>query len=208
MKRMLRLCLILLLSKSLAFSPLLYAEQLSLPSGDLIAPEVSHTPDTTPVAAGSNKIIKATVKDNMSIKSVILFYRAKGDQHYKRLNMSRMDNATDQYLVEIVDLARPGIEYYIQATDLAGNTLLHGYAFSPLTINVSPNTNVTEKENELTKMTAIESNEKSNKWLWIGLGVLAAGALAANSSGGGGSNGGTTGKPEDSASVIISAPIP
>jgi len=213
MKRLLRLCLVLLLSESLIFSPLLYAEQLSLPSGDLVAPEVTHTPDTTAMTSGSNKIIKANVTDNVGIKSVILFYRLKGSENYDRLNMSRQGGSSDEYVVEIKDLSSPGIEYYIQATDLAGNTLLHGYAFSPLAVNVKlppsvPETTVAQSEAESTTTTlAAESSEKSYKWLWIGLGVLAVGAIAAGSGGGGGGGGGGAAA-DDTSSVIISAPVP
>jgi len=214
MTRMLRLCLVLLLSQSLIFSPLLHAEQLSLPSGDLIAPEVTHVPDTTAIISGSNKVIKATVTDNVGIKAVILFYRPKGEENYDRLNMSRQGGSSDEYVVEINNLASPGIEYYIQATDLAGNTLLHGYAFSPLAVNVrvppsesEPDVAKSDAESTTTTLAA-DSTEKSYKWLWIGLGVLAVGAIAAGSGGGGGGGGSTGAKPDDTSSVIISAPVP
>jgi len=45
---------------------------------------------------------------------------------------------TDDYAVTITaeQISVDGLEYYIQATDTAGNTLLHGYSFSPVTVTI------------------------------------------------------------------------
>ena len=204
----------LILCVGIIYTPILRAAQLSLPSGDLIAPEVSHEVIPESLEAGSSVQIKATVTDNVGVKSVTLFYRTKGAEEYKRLAMNRIGDS-DEYAVTLgkEDLVEPGIEYYIQAMDLAGNSLLHGYSFSPLAINViapaapkaqAPET-VTEKATgETIREEPQAEKKKTNTWLWIGLGALAVGVIAAAAGGGGGD--GPSGP--DTGTVVISGPSP
>lgn len=49
--------------------------------------------------------------------------------------------------------------------------------------------------------------KKINKWVWVGLGVLAAGVLAASSGGGGDGDGGGGGG-DDTGTIVISGPAP
>jgi len=200
----------LLLLPALVYAPLLSADQLSLPSPDLIAPDVTHTPDTESINAGDAKTISAMVTDNIGVQSVILFYRPIGADQYERMGMQRIPG-TDDYAVEITQLEYPGIEYYIQATDRAGNTLLNGYSFSPLVIAVTApllddGDGSSFVEDTATPATTTDTASTSvwrNKWVWIGLGVLATGAaIAASDSGGGGG-----GDPEPT-SIVINAPVP
>jgi hypothetical protein len=208
-----------LLCVGLIYTPLLRAAQLSLPSGDLIAPEVSHEVIQDTLEAGSSVQIKAKVTDNVGVKSVTLFYRAKGTEEYKRVSMNRIGE-TDNYAVTLgkSDLVEPGIEYYIQAMDLAGNSLLHGYSFSPLAVNVvapakpapaEPTVSAKEQPpgETITEEPKAEK-KKSKKWLWIGLGVLAVGVIAAAASGGGGGGDGGGGGGGDTGTIVISAPPP
>ncbi|MCF6235722.1 MAG: hypothetical protein L3J70_05015 [Gammaproteobacteria bacterium] len=189
--RIFRSSLILLLCQSLAFSPVVFAEQLALPSGDLIAPKIVFTPITKPINADEALELSATVTDNVAVQSVTLFYRTIGTSDYERTALQR-EEQTDQYHTTIDAVQSPGIEYYLQATDLAGNTLLRGYSFSPLIVNVntavdSPTTESTASILEAETKPEIEIEKSSSKkWLWIGLGVLAVGAIASS---GGGSDG-------------------
>lgn len=212
----LRLFITLVLCAGFIYTPILQAAQLSLPSGDLIAPEVSHEVIPGSLEAGSSVQIKATVTDNVGVKSVTLFYRTKGTEEYKRAAMNRIGE-TDQYAITLGkdDLVAPGIEYYIQAMDLAGNSLLHGYSFSPLSVSVVPPVAPKATEAESVAEKAQPSGEtireepkakkKSKTWLWIALGALAVGVIAAAAGGGGGggtTDGGGTG------TVVIDAPAP
>jgi hypothetical protein len=211
----LRLFIALLISAGFIYTPILQAAQLSLPSGDLIAPEVSHEVIPGSLEAGSSVQIKATVTDNVGVKSVTLFYRTKGTNEYKRAAMNRIDD-TDEYATTLGkdDLVSPGIEYYIQAMDLAGNSVLQGYSFSPLSVSVVPPAAPKAKEAESVAEKAPPSGEtireepvtekkKSKTWLWIALGVLAVGVIAAAAGGGGSSDGGDT-----TGTVVISGPNP
>ena len=211
----LRLFIALLLCAGFVYTPILKAAQLSLPSGDLVAPEVSHEVIADSLEAGSSVQIKATVTDNVGVKSVTLFYRTKGEEEYKRVNMNRMGES-NEYAITLgkMDLVEPGIEYYIQAMDLAGNSLLHGYSFSPLAVNVvaptAPKAAAPEAvaEGETIREEAPAEKKKTKTWVWIALGALAVGviAAAAGGGGGGGDGGGTT--TGDTGTVVITAPTP
>jgi len=211
MNRFLRSLLVAVINFSLIFLPMYNvnavnaAEALALPAGDLVAPEIKSPQINAKIAPGESVNIDATVTDNVGVKNVTLFYRNAGATDFKRVEMSRKQ-VTDNYSVTLPEVIEPGVEYYIQATDLAGNTVLHGHTFSPLTISVSPgNTPQVETEEAVAFMPQEGGNAAAspakgiNKWMWIGLGVLAVGAAA---SGGGGGGDPTTG------TVTITGPTP
>ena len=185
MKRMLRSFLVIIISNSLIFLPLVNvsaAEDLALPSGDVIAPEIKHTPNTAIIPVGGFIDIHATVTDNVGVKDVIVFYRDKiSTKDFKRIKMTR-ELGANFYSASLSSVTAPGIEYYIQATDLAGNTILHGHTFSPLSVTVStdaPAQEETEKRVMVLQDAPVAAPSKGvNRWVWIGLGVLAVGALS------------------------------
>lgn len=194
------------------------ADQLALPTADVTAPVMEQKNLVTKIAAGKDHEILVTATDNVAIKNVTLFYRDTGDNMYRNMPMRNVPN-TDDYSVTLStsELHGNGLEYYIQATDHAGNTLLLGYAFSPIAVVVEhPALNEQMASSSVIDSTTPEKipekeyeSDKSNKWLWIGLAVLAVGALASSSGGGGdGGGGGTSGGPSGEPTVIINAPVP
>lgn len=191
-----------------------HAAELALPAADVIAPVVEQNDFVSKIEPGKEHQIRVTATDNVAIKSVVLYYRYVGEGVYQTRIMSNIVG-TDEYAATlgVDELNGDGIEYYIQATDTAGNTLLLGYAFSPLTILVDRQATgvqfANENEAATTELKPPEpkaEKEKSYKWLWIGLGVLAAGAIAANASGGDDGGGGGGGGQEPT--VIVNAPVP
>lgn len=204
-----RQLVVLMFCLSSIYTPFLQAGQLSLPSGDLIAPKVTHEPITNLLKPGSSVAIKARVTDNVGVETVTLFYRVSGTKDYQRAKMSRIAN-TDMFSVTLgkEKLAKPGLDYYIQAMDLAGNSLLHGYSFSPLSLSVGESEMLAEvpidvKGDKGSGTAGAEA--KSKNWWWIALGVVAAGAAiaAASDDGDDSSKGGG-----DSGTVVISGPSP
>lgn len=176
---------VFLLCQLFIFPPPIYAAgSLALPTGDLVAPEINHRPITETLDAEDIKKIQATVTDNVGVKEVILFYRPLGASSFLRMRMTRDMSTNDAYFATPDNIPEPGMEYYIQATDYEGNTLLHGHSFSPLTIKVKSNdgTETLAATPEASIQIAEESSGGISKWVWIGLGVLAVGALAASSS--------------------------
>ncbi len=208
--KLFQIVLIVLLGFPLVLSSVVQAAELALPSGDLIAPAIEHTLIEKDIYSGQQVDIKATVTDNVGVKNVILFYRDANAAEFKRLKMNR-DLDSFIYTAQLTTTDSPGLEYYIQATDLAGNTLLFGYSFSPLTIAVVPVAmDGTTMDNSSAAMAvstvkADEEKEKSgiSKWVWIGLGVVAAGAAL---SGGGGND--SAEPPAATGGLIISGPTP
>ncbi len=203
--KLLRMTFVTLLSASLILLPVVQAAELALPSGDLIAPVIEHTPIEKDIYAGQQVDIKATVTDNVGVKNVILFYRDANVTEFKRLKMNR-DLDSFVYTAQLTAADSPGLEYYIQATDLAGNTLLFGYSFSPLIIAVVPATmdDIATDNSNATAATSVKVGEEKSgisKWVWIGLGVVVAGAAL---SGGGGNDP----EPPPTGTLTISGPTP
>jgi len=198
-------------------SGIAHADQLALPAADVTAPTMEQKNLVTKITAGKDHQIVVTATDNVAVKNVILFYRNTGEKIYQTRVMHNVPD-TDDYGVTLSasEIQGDGLEYYIQATDPAGNTLLLGYAFSPIAVlvehpNLKEQVASSSAMDSMTPEKAPEKkyeSDKSNKWLWIGLGVLAVGALAASSGGGGGDGGGSSGGPSGEPSVIINAPVP
>ena len=190
-----------------------YAEELALPSGDLIAPKIEHSelPEHTP---GEPLTLSATVTDNRGLDSVILFFRTKGEPQYSRTKMTAL-SGTHIFSATLAayEIDSPGLDYYIQATDLAGNTVLLGYSFSPLSINIKGANGVLTPEGNQQLSQNIPAKEKTpllkNKWFWVAVAAVVVGAAAA---GGGSSGDGDTAPrgsgPDDSGEVTITVPLP
>lgn len=184
-KNILRRSLVVIVCQTLAYAPLLRADQLSLPSGDLVAPKISQEKYIDKVEKGADHEITITVTDNVGVKQVTLYYRNIGTEEYKRQTMYNVVDTNDYMAtVNSEEIKPPGIEYYIQAMDNAGNTLLHGYSFSPLSVKTTNGDAATVASKDTAPIAAEE--ESSNTWLWIGLGALAVGLAAAAGGGGGG----------------------
>ena len=170
----------------LIYTPMLAAQELALPSTDVIAPKVVHEPVEKAGPAGEPLVISATVSDEVGLKAVFLFYRPKGEKNYQQVLMKPMGGSS-LYMATIPGLTTDtsSIEYYIQAEDLAGNTLLRGYSFSPLVVSFGPAESppAEEQEQQIKSITQKEPSSSPNKWIWIGLGALALGAVAASSGG-------------------------
>lgn len=199
-KKTARIILSYFLVQSLIFTPFAFAdEQLSLPSTDVTAPNVDLKPISHKVKIGSSQEITAIVTDDSGVKSVTLFFRAVGKKNYNRKPMLPIVG-TDKYSTVVDRIPAKGLEYYIQAEDTQGNSVLHGYSFSPLIIQTEQS--VPEGAGQTVAQEGgkgKQSTASKYKWLWIGLGVLAVGALAG---GGGGSSGSST------ATVTVGAPVP
>lgn len=179
-----------LISISLIVAPAVHAQSSTFET-DFDPPLIEHTPETREVTGGSSQTISATVTDNQQVGAVFLHYRKMGESSYTKLPMNRT-RATNHYYstLEGTIATSPGIEYYIESSDLSGNTVLKGYAITPLLLKIgeppaAPTIAAEQPAEE--PLAKIEESSSSSKWLWIGLGVVAVGALAAS---GGGSDGG------------------
>ncbi len=204
-KSILKKAIALFICHALAFSPLLQAAQLSLPSGDLTPPEITQPKYIDKVSKGKSHKISVVVTDNVAVKQVMLFYRVIGTERYQRLRMQNQAKTNQYYaVIHANKIKQPGIEYYIQAVDAAGNSLLHGYAFSPLSVKtINQNATVATAQNNQSRSEDDDDSIFTNKWFWIGIGVLVAGAAASGGGGGGGAEPTATGS-----TVDVSVPLP
>lgn len=150
---------------------------------DFESPVIEHE-QTAGGRPGAVEIFDASVVDNDELVSVRLFYRFEGETEYVRVSMRQV--ATSSNYTARVNTASmredaAGIEYYIRAEDAAGNLVLKGFAFQPLVrtfeVEPIPATVVAEEEEPAGKV----------NWLYVALGVLVVGGIAAAAGGGGGS---------------------
>ena len=202
----LRKSLIVFLCQALAFAPLSNAAQLSLPASDLLAPEISQETYIDKIKKGADHPITVTVTDNVGVKLVTLYYKTIGTEVYKSISMSKIANTDDYHATISADqILPPGVEYYVQAMDSAGNSVLHGYSFSPLSVKITNGDTANVATTDTIPITPPE--EKSSKtWLWVGLGVLVLGLAAAAGGGGGGDDGGSVEPTTGTVSITGSTP--
>lgn len=101
---------------------------------DIIAPVIDHMPITEAVA-GIPLQIWANVTDNVSVESVTLCYRLRGETEYRSVNM--VNAIADRYSATIPgsQVTLDGLDYYIEATD-GISTQNSGAASSPHTVMV------------------------------------------------------------------------
>ncbi|MDO6460227.1 hypothetical protein Q4485_05930 [Granulosicoccaceae sp. 1_MG-2023] len=200
---------VLLITPGLVFSPVLLAQQSPFVA-DFDPPVIDHqAPDG--IQASGAQAITATVTDDVGVGSVMLKYRPIGTDNYKSVTMTLL-GGSGVYMVTLpaAEAASPGIEYYIEARDVSGNTVLKGFPISPLKLSVAEPAAPLVQSGPSVVATPVAQSEteadsgSGRKWLWIGLGVLALGGLAAAAGGGGGSDGGGT----DNVDLTITANPP
>ena len=66
-----------------------------------------------------------------------VFFRQKGSEQYARLEMNR-DSGTNKYYLVIKNVPSTGVEYYVEASDLAGNLVRDGQDESPHSVAALP----------------------------------------------------------------------
>jgi len=103
---------------------------------DIFAPLIRHQPLEEALQSGGAYKIEARVSDNIGVSEVILYYRTYGNEPYSSINMESIWQGDYSAVIPKEDIAEPGLEYYIQASDLNGNTSQHAFPFSPLRIEV------------------------------------------------------------------------
>ena len=95
---------------------------------DTINPIISHTP-VNQGYLGSNLNINCVIRDNVGIAYAKLYYRVKGSEAYKYVDMV---SANDKYsgVIPAAELSTAGMEYYIETND-GVNTITLGTKESP-----------------------------------------------------------------------------
>ncbi|MBI3802755.1 MAG: hypothetical protein HY282_03240 [Nitrospirae bacterium] len=181
--------------------PLIAAAQEQVP--DLIAPKILHARPLGTFRAGQEVEIAAAVTDQESgVAAVRLFFRSKGEENFIGTEMARGDR--DQFRGRIPgDYVRsPGVEYYIEAEDRAGNRVR---TLRPP--DLFPSFVAVETPSLWERFKAEEQPWYKRPWVWTLAGVVAVGAVAAIAGGGGGGGGGGQPAPT-TGTVTVTGPVP
>ena len=81
---------------------------------------------------GETQVFTATVTDDTGVASVFLHYRLDGESVYQDRQMEPL-GSTGIYTTSLsTDSEIDSIQYYLEATDLAENRTLQGFAFDPI----------------------------------------------------------------------------
>jgi len=135
--------------------------------------------------------VAVEVTDDSQVDWVMLRYRTIGDdKEFSALPMS-IDRGEGLYSATIPKsgLKKPGIEYFIEAKDVANNVSQEPFP---------------DQARQIYYVGANNDDSRSKRWWWIAGGALAAGLVAILASG----NNGGNNSPSAPASLIIEAPVP
>ena len=182
MKKIIVKIITVYLVTSLVYTPLLLAAD-----PDLVSPVIEHQAATGAIKGGTPIKMLAKVTDDIGVKSVTLYYRTEGMTSYRTLEMG-LDSESGQFTAIIPgdEVVTSSLEYYIQATDVNGNTVTRGGRNFPLSIAlVAPPVESTPTD---------DKQEPSYTWAWVVGGLLLGAAALSGGGGGGGDDGGNPGK--------------
>lgn len=129
---------------------------------DRIPPVISHKPPRF-AEPGKDIPIIATVKDNVLVKSVAAYFRERKKKQYQSLELNKYAENTFGKNIPNKEITSLGIEYYIEAKDMAGNISRFKDPANPHQVLVR-----------------LAPKKKSKKFLWwIAGGAVIAGGVAA-----------------------------
>ena len=138
----------------------------------------------------------------MAVKEATLFYRPLRETEYSQLSMTPQGDDIYSATIPEAEVWEPAIEYYVQASDEAGNVALQGFSFDPLIVAVASVIPPIEEEVASVEEEAVAPEEPlfttgpssatawyKKWWVWtIGVAVVG-GAVAVAGGGGGGDDG-------------------
>jgi len=173
------------------------------PEIDLVAPKILHARPMGIFRGGEEVEIVATVIDSGSgVAGVRLFFRSKGDRNYRALEM--IADANDRYRATIPGeaVADPGVEYYLEAEDRAGNRVqtLRPPDLAPIFISI-------DTPSMWERFQGNDQPWYKKPWVWTVAGVVVLGAAASMGGGGGGGGGGGAGGPA-TGTITVDGPVP
>jgi hypothetical protein len=185
---------------------------------DQSSPVIQHEPLNQAAPVGKALKIEATIRDKVGIKDATVFYRKLGEEKYQEIKMESHGNELYSATIPKEAVKEPGLEYYIQATDISGNIVMRGFSFSPLSVTVMQGVIVPEQGKSLvltpspeerntmkSEAGAVEEETPWYKkwWIWAIVGAVVVGAAAAGGHGGSSSPG-----PQPTGTVTINGPTP
>lgn len=178
---------------------------------DIQPPVIEYEPRENSLSPGQSTVLTVKVTDDMGVREVILFYRTEGDPSFKSARMIATSDAFYSATLSSTDTRPPGLEYFIQAVDKAGNSVWRASKMFPLKLEVAERTLATPVA-VIPPLEKPADEERGGRsiWWWV-LGALAAGAVVAASGGDNGGEGGPApGSPPagSTGSVQVTTPTP
>ncbi len=173
------------------------------PALDLVAPKILHARPMGIFHGGQEIEIVATVTDPESgVAGVRLFFRSKGDRTYRTVAM--IADANDRYRATIPGeaVADPGVEYYLEAEDRAGNRV---QTLRPP--DLAPTFVAIDSPSLWERFQGGDRPWYQKPWVWTVAGAVVLGAAASMGGGGGGGSGGGAGSPT-TGTITVDGPVP
>ncbi len=170
---------------------------------DTQAPTLIYRPAATGGHAGELQTFVARVSDDSDLRSVALYYRQDSAAAFERIEMRRLFDSIDEYMIAI-ETSRSGVEsidYYFEATDVNGNVQTRGESAAPLQLTLLPAQPLAQSASP-GEPAVTASAGPSRNWL-IGLAAL---LVVAALAGGGGDAG--SGGSADTVPLTIFSPTP
>ncbi len=131
--------LAMLLSLSLALMPVTASlAQVNDNAEDTEAPVLIHRQLEEGIA-GELQTFLARVSDDFAVGEVTLYYRQSAGGEFESLSMRPLIDSIGEYMIAVeteIDAYR-GLQYYIEATDMAGNTTNRGFAYAPIVLTLA-----------------------------------------------------------------------
>ena len=179
------------------------AQNVTLPEdSDITAPLIRHEDPTRKVKPGISLDIQAVVTDDNQVDKVMLFFRAAGKTKFNSMQMKPQGDDFYMAIIPRDKVAEPGMEYYIQATDKAGNVVLRGFESEPLKMVVTEDATEVQGAGP-----ALAKPWYKKWWAWTLAGAAVVGGTAlAISIIDGGPNGPPP--PDTTGSATITGPVP
>jgi len=163
--------------------------------------------------AGDSQVFSANITDNGNFLDVEFFYRFDSFTDFRQIPMTVIPG-TSFYTatVELNSRDVGVIEYYINVRDEDNNKVTKGFAFDPLSrLLVAPESPVVAADTATPATTtppAATGRSTGRTLLYVGLAVLAVGAIAAAaSSGGGSSSDGSTNTPGGGPTIPVTITV-
>jgi hypothetical protein len=203
----------------------LWAE-MAVPVADGVpAPQVQHQPLQKSILPGDPIDLEAVVTSGAAIEEVVLLYRRVGATEYKNIRMKHRGDGRYTAKIPGKEVFPPGIEYFIQASDIRGSSTTYGQPLPPGAITIVPLTATVapppslddrtlteqifppEQRSSAQKTLSSEDAWYKKWWVWTLVVTAAAGIAVAAGGGKGGSSGGGA-PPPTTGTLTISGPVP
>ena len=155
-------------------------------------PVIIHRQADTPGVAGELQTFLARVYDDVEVVDVTLYYRQSAVANFQQIPMRPLLDSLGEYMIaiETSDSEYPGLQYYIEAVDSAGNVTSRGFSYAPIVLPLDNPVAAPESVAPVITQAPEQPPQTgglpvSGSTLLVGLGaLLLLGALAGGSDGG------------------------